>query len=331
MSDQPVSIILRSFNEGWALRDTLAAVAAQEYGDWELIVIDSGSTDGSVELIRAARPRHFVQIAPHEYHPARVLNRGMELASSEVGIFLNADATPQGNRWLRPLVEALRDPQVAAVFGRQIPRPNCHAVFAHDYDRCFGPKRASAHWDHFFSMVSSGIRKDIWARRGFDVRMTYSEDDEYTRWCRAQGYRIVYVPESVAMHSHNYTPAQAYKRSYGEARALAAVWRGDRDDFNWLGTVGGGWLNDIRRDLGYCLREKRWREWPHAARIRWQQRRARLAGFRAGWAEYREQDLSGPAPPLTMALASRWDATVTATATASPPPGEPRQRENQGA
>src|SRR5690242_17919757 len=226
MSEPLVSIILRSFNEGWALRETLSALRAQDYANWELIVIDSGSTDGSVELIRAAQPRHFVQIAPQEYNPARVMNQGMQLARSETGIFLNADATPQGRHWLRPLVAALQDQQTAAVFGRQVPRPDCRAVFAHDYERCFGPARESARWDHFFSMASSGIRRDIWSRRGFDGRMQYSEDDEYTRWCRAQGWRVVYVPESVVMHSHNYTPLQAWKRSFGEARALAAVWPG---------------------------------------------------------------------------------------------------------
>ena len=53
--EPPVSIIMRSYNEGWALRDTLPAMMAQDYKNWELIVIDSGSTDGSVDLIRANR------------------------------------------------------------------------------------------------------------------------------------------------------------------------------------------------------------------------------------------------------------------------------------
>jgi rhamnosyltransferase len=144
MSDPLVSIILRSFNEAWALRDTLQAVAAQDYREWELIVIDSGSTDGSQELIRAAAPAHFIQIQPHEYNPSRVMNHGMRLARSEFGIFLNADATPQGTNWLRPLAEALGNPKTAAVFGRQIPRNDCEAVYACDYDRCFGPQRESA-------------------------------------------------------------------------------------------------------------------------------------------------------------------------------------------
>src|SRR2546430_2145010 len=110
-----VSIILRSCNEAWALRDTLPAINAQEYNHWELIAIDSGSTDGSVELLRAAKPRHLIQIAANEYNPSRVMNEGMRLARSEFCIFLNADATPQGRRWLEPQMRALQDVRTAAV------------------------------------------------------------------------------------------------------------------------------------------------------------------------------------------------------------------------
>ena len=287
VSDPIVSIIIRSFNEAWALGDTLYAVTAQEYSNWELIVIDSGSTDGSQELIRHANPQHFIQIKPGEYNPSRVMNQGMGLARGEYGIFLNADATPQGTNWLRPLAEALQDPSTAAVFGKQIPRPDCRAVFANDYERCFGEQRESANWEHFFSMVSSGLRKDIWAKRGFLEKMQYSEDDEYTRWCKAQGHRVIYCPESVVMHSHNYTPEQAYKRSFGEAQALAAVWAHSPEEMNWLRTVFLGWANDLRRDFNFCRRTGRLKELPHAARIRWKRRQASLEGFRAGWEHYR--------------------------------------------
>ena len=287
MADPKVTIIMRSYNEAWALRATLPALRAQDYPNWDLIVFDSGSSDGSVDLIRAAHPRHFVQLLPHDYNPSRVMNQGMELAETDTAIFLNADATPQGRDWLRPLAVALRDPRTAAVFSRQIPRPDCAAVFAHDYARCFGEERESARWDHFFSMVSSGLRKDVWAQRGFLESMQYSEDDEYTRWCRSAGYDVVYVPESVVMHSHNYTPRQAYKRSFGEAWALAAVWRGHPSEMTHPPRVLLGWLNDARRDLRYCQRTRRLREWPRALRIRWEQRLARCAGFKAGWAMHR--------------------------------------------
>ena len=287
MEDIPVTIIMRSYNEGWALRDTLPALQAQDYRNWELIVFDSGSSDGSAEMIRAAQPRHFVQLLPHDYNPSRVMNQGMDLARTDRCIFLNADATPQNSNWLRPLATALQDPHTAAVFGRQIPRPDCQAVFAHDYERCFGENRESAQWEHFFSMVSSGLRKDIWSRRGFLESMQYSEDDEYTRWCRSEGYRIAYCPESVVMHSHNYTPRQAYKRAFGEAWALAAVWNGRPTELTQPGRILAGWINDARRDLAFCRQRSRLREWPRALRIRWEQRIARRDGFKAGWAMHR--------------------------------------------
>jgi rhamnosyltransferase len=235
-------------------------------------------------LIRAAGPKHFIQLVPHDYIPGRVLNRAMALAETEQVVFLNADATPQGVNWLRPLVTALQDPRTAAVFGKQIPRPGCAAVFAHDYDRCFGDQRASARWEHFFSMVSSGLRKDAWAQRGFLESMQYSEDDEYTRWCRRQGYNVVYCPDSVVIHSHNYTPRQAYKRSFGEAWALAAVSKEQRQGATHPLRILLGWASDSGRDFAFCQRTHRLREWPGAARIRWEQRRGRRDGFKAGWA-----------------------------------------------
>ena len=289
MSDPLVSIIMRSFNEGWALRETLPALYTQDWENWELIVIDSGSTDDSVELIRAAQPAHFVQIQPHEYNPGRVMNHGMRLARAETAIFLNADATPQGRNWLRPLATALQNPRVAAVFGRQIPRPDCRAVFACDYERCFGPQRESASWEHFFSMVSSGLRKDVWALRGFREDLQYAEDDEYTRWCKGRGYEVRYAEESVAMHSHNYSAEQAYKRSFGDARALAASWAGRPDEMNWAKILGAGLLKDLRHDARYVARHGAWLELPYAVRVRWAQRRGRIAGFHAGWREYREK------------------------------------------
>jgi rhamnosyltransferase len=287
MEQPPVSIVLRSFNEAWALRSTLAALEAQSYRNWELIAFDSGSNDGSVDMIQDAGPAHFVQMLPHEYRPGRVLNQGMRLARHDRVIFLNADATPQGPDWLGPLVSELADPAVAATFGRQIPRPDCAAVFARDYERCFDGNRESAQWDNFFSMVSSGLRRDVWARRGFSENMQYSEDDEYSRWCRAQGYRVSYCRNSVVMHSHNYTHRQAYKRSFGEAWALAALWSGSERDFSTVRSLLLGWLRDVCADTRYCQNKRRLGQVIHAAGIRWQQRLGRLHGFHAGWQMHR--------------------------------------------
>jgi len=279
MSEPKLSIIMRSYNEAWALKETLPALKAQSMKDWELIVIDSGSTDGSVEMIQQAQPAHFVQIASSEYNPSKVMNHGMRLSRTPFGIFLNADATPQGSEWLAPLFEALQQEDVAAVFGRQIPRPDCQAVFACDYERCFGPNRESAHWDHFFSMVSSGLRKDIWARKGFDERLTYAEDDAYTRWCVTEGYKVVYCEDSVAMHSHNYTLEQSFKRGYGDALAMANAGSVGSAQRSFFKTCLMGTISDLKHDLKFCASQKRLAEFPHAMRIRWAQRKGKWMGY----------------------------------------------------
>lgn len=279
MISPKLSIIMRSYNEGWALKETLPALQSQSMKDWELIVIDSGSTDGSVDMIKNAEPAHFIQIESCDYNPSKVMNHGMQLAKTPYGIFLNADATPQGTNWLAPLYEALLDDRVAAVFGRQIPRPDCEAVFACDYHRCFGPDRESAYWDHFFSMVSSGLRKDIWSKRGFDESLTYAEDDEYTRWCKQQGYKVVYCDQSVAMHSHNYNVEQSLKRGYGDALAMANAGSVAAAQRSFFKTRLMGTLSDLKHDFKFCLKENRLPEFAHAARIRWAQRKGKWMGY----------------------------------------------------
>lgn len=286
MNEQQVSIILRSHNEAWALRETLAALQNQNYRNQQLIVIDSESSDGSVELIKEAKPQQFIQIKASEYNPSRVMNHGMSLATSGICVFLNADATPRDENWLRPLVCALADSGTAAVFGRQIPRPDCKAVYACDYERCFGNRRESARWEHFFSMVNSGLRKEVWARRGFLEKLQYAEDHEYTLWCRSQGYEVRYCPDSVVVHSHNYSPREAYQRSFGDARASAAWVTDERRMKSFWRTVLVGWLSDVRHDMKFCAKNGRLDELPHAAVIRLMQRRGQLAGFREGLKDY---------------------------------------------
>jgi rhamnosyltransferase len=286
--EQPrVSIVLRSFNEGWALPATLEAIRTQTYDNWELIAFDSGSTDGSVELLRAAGPAHLVQMLPHEYKPGRVLNQGMALAKGDRVIFLNADATPQGPDWLGPLVEALSDTSVAAVYGRQVPRPDCDPVFARDYERCYGTEPKPGTGGHFFSMVSSGLRREAWLKERFNENMQYSEDDEYTRRCRTRGYRVAYCPSSVVMHSHNYTPRQAYKRSFGESWARAAASSGPLGRVSLGRTLVLGWVREVLGDIAYGLRKARLRGMATGLRIRWQQRLGRVHGFHAGWQMHR--------------------------------------------
>jgi rhamnosyltransferase len=274
-----VSVIMRSFNEAWALGETIRRLFTQDYeGEIELIIIDSGSSDGSLEIISEAKPARFIQIPPGTYVPGVVLNQGAREASHDWLIYLNADATPVGDNWLTELLApCLAHDSFGAAFSRQIPRPDCMAVFAHDYDRCFGPNRESADWDHFFSMVSCATHRSVIDRFPIREDLQYAEDDEWTRRLAQHGLGIIYAPDSVVMHSHNYTLRQTYKRAFGDARAIAAANTARPPTHLLL-----GWLADTLRDARWCLRHHRLGGLPHACAARFAQRLGRRNGDAAG-------------------------------------------------
>lgn len=279
---------MRCMNEGWAVGGTLKMLADQDFdGEIELIAIDSGSTDGSLEQIQAANPAKLIQIKPGEYIPGVVMNRGAREASHDWIVYLNADATPVGRNWLTELLRpCLAAKKFGAGFSRQVPRPDCEAVFAHDYDRCFGPRRESASWDHFFSMVSSVTHRSVLEAEPFREDLQYAEDDEWTRRLKAAGYEIVFAENSVAMHSHNYTLPQCYKRAFGDSKALAATSEQTPASFGMVNFVFAGWAKDFLKDASWCLKNGHASGIPHAAAVRWKQRLGRRDGYLDGWKHY---------------------------------------------
>jgi rhamnosyltransferase len=282
----PVDIVMRSKNEGNYVARTIAAVQSQA-GPWlgRITLIDSGSTDGSLELIRSSGVHRLIEI--ERYVAGEVLNQGMRETSSPWVVYLNADATPANSTWLAELMQAaLAEPKAGAAFSRQLPRPDCWAVYAHDYDRCFGPERESRSWGHFFSMVSSVVRREAWQAQPFRDDLRYAEDDEWSRRLVAHGWTVPYAEKSLAIHSHNYTLREAYKRSHGDTFALAATSPTPPRNYNYHYTVGLGALKDSLRDWTWCAGEGRRREWFRAFAVRVAQRLGKRAGYRAGWLHY---------------------------------------------
>ncbi|MEO0509163.1 MAG: glycosyltransferase [Verrucomicrobiota bacterium] len=279
-----ISLVMRSYNEAWAIEDTLNGIFNQDYdGEIELIVIDSASTDGSHEIIPRFNPKDFIILEPGTYVPGKVLNQGFKLATNDWVVFLNSDATPANNQWLPELLKAaVNSPKLGAAFSRQIPRDDCQAVFAHDYDRCFGPERESKNWDHFFSMVSCVAYKPTWQEIPIREDLQYAEDDEWTRRLKDLGYEIILVEESVAIHSHNYTPAQAYKRAKGDAIAVAQAGNISNVKRAWHRDVFLPTIKDTLRDLNYCKRTGQLGQIFHAYQVRYQQRLGRMHGYEEG-------------------------------------------------
>ncbi len=278
-----ISIVMRSKDEGWAIRNTLEAIKNQDYtGKIELIVVDSGSTDGSVEIIEEFNPAIFHQIFPQSYVPGKVLNWGLDHSSNDWVVFLNADATPANNEWLSELLTAgLNCMNFGVMFSRQIPRSNCCAVFAHDYERCFGPQRESVTWDHFFSMVSCLVNKPVWAKYRFREDLQYAEDDEWSRRLKSNGFEIGFVEKSIAIHSHNYTIKQSFRRSKGDMVALTQAGSMKPKSISLIYDTILGAISDIMKDINYHFKVGAILQIPFAIGIRFAQRLGKRSGNHA--------------------------------------------------
>ena len=119
-----VEIVMRSKNDVEYIGDVINAVRRQAYpGQVRFVHIDSGSRDGTLEVIQRFAPWKLICIRPEEYIPGRVLNRGMRETTGEWVVFLNSDAQPADARWLSELMAVARStPRLGAAFSRQLPR-----------------------------------------------------------------------------------------------------------------------------------------------------------------------------------------------------------------
>jgi len=225
------SVAIPVLNGGPLLEEVLEAVAAQEVDrPVELVVIDSGSTDGSLELARLFGAR-VEQIRQAEFNHGGTRNALMELATGDHVAFLTQDSVPAGPGWLAALLRGftLAD-DVALVFGPHRPQPDASPMVrrellelfarfgAEQVDRDAAPGGRAT----FFSSANGAVARWAWERVPFRT-VGYAEDMVLARDMLAAGLAKAYVPDAAVIHSHDLPPLQAFRRYFDDFRALAQV------------------------------------------------------------------------------------------------------------
>jgi glycosyltransferase involved in cell wall biosynthesis len=225
------SVAIPVLNGGPLLAEVLEAVAAQQVDrPVELVVIDSGSTDGSLELARRHGAR-VEQIAPAAFDHGATRNALMELAGGDHVAFLTQDSVPAGPGWLAALLRGftLAD-DVALVFGPHRPRAASSPMVRRELLELFarfGPEQvdrdgAAGGRATFFSSANGAVARWAWERVPFR-RVGYAEDMVLARDMLAAGLAKAYVPDAAVIHSHDLPPLQAFRRYFDDFRALAQV------------------------------------------------------------------------------------------------------------
>jgi rhamnosyltransferase len=236
-----ISVVIPTKDAGPGFRETLEAVFAQQIdGQIEVVVVDSGSVDGTVALSQEF-PLRLVQIPPQDYGHGRTRNLGIAEAKGEWVALLVQDALPADQSWLRHLISPLQsDHLVAGAFSRQMPRPGADYVsrtVAHHWHRLVGGRTVLeiTDWEDFqqqdaeqklsccaFNNVSSLVRRSVWQQIPLpDV--AYAEDVAWALQVLRSGYRLVYEPASVVVHSHQRSWRQDLQRAYLDGLTLAEM------------------------------------------------------------------------------------------------------------
>jgi glycosyltransferase involved in cell wall biosynthesis len=226
-----VTVAVPVLNGGRLLGDVLAAVREQEIDrPLEVLVIDSGSRDGSPALARRYGAR-VIEIAPAEFSHGGTRNRLMELATGDHVAFLTQDSVPAGSGWLAALLSGFTlAGDVALVFGPHLPRPDASAMVRRElrdlFDRFGGPRvdRGDVAFGPatFFSSANGAVARWAWERVPFR-RVAYAEDQVLARDMLAAGMAKAYVPKAAVVHSHDLPPVPALRRYFADFRALAEV------------------------------------------------------------------------------------------------------------
>ena len=221
MSDPLVSIVILTRNGARTLPATLEAIGRQRTDfRFEILGVDSGSTDGTPGLIERAGGT-VTRIERGRFNHGLTRNFAIERARGDLIVLLVQDAIPASEDWLMALTAPLRsDGDVAGAFCRQLPHSDATALTRHYLERWAGaspaPRSAkltdAAEFNRLppaerlalctFDNVCSCIRRSVWRQIQF-AETPIGEDLEWAKWVLLAGFRLEYVADAAVRHSHD--------------------------------------------------------------------------------------------------------------------------------
>ena len=249
-----VTIVMRSKNDILYIGRTFEEIFKQKFTDFEILNFDSGSDDGTWDIIQKYNPDKSWRIEPDDYVPGKVLNQAVNKAQGKIIVFNNSDCIPLNEDWLGKLIEPLLSSdadKISAVFCNQIARPDAFALVRKDNARAFGDGSVSAKWEHFFSLASSAALREKLIEYPFREDLQYSEDVDWAWRMKSVHLETSYVPDSRVEHSHNYSLCELKKRFYNEGIAEGQIY--DLRKTFWRGFFFP-WLAEAGRDIIYLLK-----------------------------------------------------------------------------
>jgi rhamnosyltransferase len=238
------SIIIRCYNEEQHIGRLLSGILQQTLQDYEIIVVDSGSTDATV-AIAYRYPIKLLSIQPQEFSFGRALNLGCQAATGDIIVIASAHVYPVYRDWLEQLLVPFRDPKIALTYGKQ--RGNQQTKYSeHQVFAKWFPDESHWYQDHpFCNNANAAIRRSLWQQLPYDETLTGLEDLDWAKRVLGLGYQLAYVAEAEIVHVHEETPNKIYNRYRREAIALKRIFPQEHFHFiDFLRLFTGNLLSD---------------------------------------------------------------------------------------
>lgn len=200
LKDIDVSIVIRTKNEEKYIGATLEKVVAQDYGgNYEIIIVDSGSNDKTAQIAAGFAVR-LHSISKESFSYGYALNYGQRVSAGKIIVFLSAHCIPLDSTWLLSLITPLvEDKQVGAAYGKQLPIEGINPIEEFELGIFFPeddlPLKA------VFSNANCAIKKEILEKYPFNEEIAGGEDFLWRNKLPV-GVGVVYVPEARVYHSH---------------------------------------------------------------------------------------------------------------------------------
>jgi rhamnosyltransferase len=262
-----VSVVIPTKNAGLQLCNVLDSLMGQHTAwPFDVLVVDSGSTDGTVEAVKRYRSVRLIQIPASEFGHGKTRNFAIANTTGDFVAMLTQDALPVGPLWLSELVNVIEtDAQIAGVFGRHIAYRNASPFARYELEQHFlgflsqpvvelddrvryERDEGYRQYLYFFSDNNSMLRRSVWQKIPYP-EVDFAEDQAWARLIIEAGYRKAYAHNAVVCHSHNYGFVERLQRSFDESFALRRLFKYEH---------GRGFRHALRSLIAITLRDARY-------------------------------------------------------------------------
>ncbi|MDR2122239.1 MAG: glycosyltransferase [Flavobacteriaceae bacterium] len=219
---QEIGIVVPTYNGGEVWRKAANSLKAQRADFDKILIIDSGSSDDTVQIAKEAG-FDVVNIQSSEFNHGVTRNLGVHLINCDIVFFLTQDVIPE-EKAIKTLSQVFNDSTIAVAYGRQLPHDYANPLARHarlfNY-KCdgyvYGIEDSSKHGikTAFTSNSFAAYRIDYFKEVGeFPTNTIFGEDMFFTAKAILAGYKVAYIPDAIVRHSHNYSPVQEFRRYF---------------------------------------------------------------------------------------------------------------------